>query len=61
MRVSSVEVMGLLRNHASLRRLQLFSYESVGVYAMMLISFREAKKKEAADSCRLPLVEGCGG
>jgi len=45
MRVSRVEVIGFLKNHASLLRLQLFSYESSGVYAIgsHLLSWSEKK------------------
>jgi hypothetical protein len=41
--------MGLLRDHASLLKAALPFWDNSGVYAMVITSFREAKKKEAAN------------
>ena len=43
--ISNVSVMGLLRDHANRRKLQLPLNESSGVYDIGFTSFPETKKK----------------
>jgi len=48
--ISNVVVIGLLSDHASLRRLQLLWYDNSGVYAIIfLLSFNEKGQPTIAD------------